>query len=212
MKNLEYPSYYTHPMILAYVVREDIAKKIPQNISTTEKQKYFAMWWLEHGGIEYPNSFELTSDLISIANEVVKTAYGYSINRFMYYVLQTREDLKRLYSIDTLLETQKFIAWYYIHGLKEYQLTGLLTDEEKSRLTNPYRESEKLDTSYFKITQLMYLVWLHREDLQNITSLQTPDEKNWFVKWFYIHGCKELGLSHCLSTEKISKLNQYVQV
>jgi len=208
----DYPLCFTPSMKLCFILREDFYPTHLKNKSILAKQKYFAMWWVAHAANEYPQHFVLTEDLKAFASEVINIRFKYPINRFMDFILQSRQDLRDLYSTENEKETEKFIAWYYIYGLKEYNLISLLSEQEINRLAAPYSDNNQdiEENSGFYISHLMHLIWSQREDLKSITSLQTQEEINWFIKWFYIQGCKELDLFRYIDKQTLKKLTQAV--
>jgi len=206
----DYPNFFTQAMKLCFIVREDIYPDTIELQPLPKKQIYFAMWWIAHAPIEYPQHFKLTKQLKEQANRKARIEYNYIITNFMDYILKSRKDLRELYSTNTKQETDKFLAWYYIYGLKEYKATDLLTENQKKQLAKPSAEVDSKE-NIFSVTNLMYIVWSQREDLKKITSLNTRDEINWYIKWFYIQGCKELDLFYCLNPEFIKNLNKPVK-
>jgi glycosyltransferase involved in cell wall biosynthesis len=112
-------------------------------------------------------------------------------------ILNLRPDLREKLGFARAENEDAFLAWLVTNGVKEYKS---LHDDPwfLSSLQAPVNRRDH------GLTQLQYLVWLARPDVQSIFSL--PDQKVAFFQWFYTHGLEEHGYWPLLSKQE----KQYV--
>lgn len=168
----------------------------------------FDFWLFLHGSKEYEALNEF-NNIVSNAALTESAAEAFDklsprLTRFMSAIWKMRPDLKEAFDLRIEHDQQNFVWWYFLNGVTELGLVGLLTIEQYSELLEPDRRYES--TSFTPLTRLMVEVWNRRPDLQLKYNLADALEQESFIRWYFIYGIVEFNLVQYVSEQQAQNL------
>ena len=108
-------------------------------------------------------------------------------------ILNLRSDLREKLGFGRAENADAYLTWLVTSGVHEYK--SLYDDPGfLSFLQTPMNRRDLL------LTQLQYLIWTARPDIQSLYSL--PDQQIEFLQWFYTQGLEEHGYWPLLSEQE----------
>ncbi|WP_052445037.1 glycosyltransferase family 4 protein [Chromohalobacter japonicus] len=109
----------------------------------------------------------------------------------------TRPDLQDLFDGDYA----RFEWWLVVAGGNEYQaLRELPPAIDEARLTRPAPGALETVTPTF--TQFMCDIWSSRPDLQQVFDLETGEDQQKLVNWYFLNGLRELKLTRFITQQQ----------
>ena len=165
-------------MILIWQLRpNDLQQNFP--LDTYESRYDFLSWCITHGRSEY----QAIRDAKNLWNTLQSPGFSrdqYSsddaalgISRLMLCIHRSRPDLEA--DLNTEAGRNRFILWYFQHGIIELKLTDLPIPDWQREYING-------SSSYQKLTRLQTLVYTSRPDLQ--VAFPLPDRTDELLQWF----------------------------
>ncbi len=192
------PSFFTPQIHFAWLLRNDVRKKLlVENPTREEARKEFLVWWLLFGRKEYPNFAGYTAEQAAIANEVVGLGGDIKITRIMHHLICAREDVWKSCASGEELDWANLIGWYFAFGVPEYDLFPFVDAESLDYLLAAAPGIVQ-DTS-LPISRLMFWLWRSRPDVRAAFSLGDTESRERFLAWYYTLGIKENNLFGYLS-------------
>lgn len=202
----------------AWLIRQDVRNG--RDVDDIEAQKDFVAWWILHGEKEYPNVEPIDDSTKSVLFEPLD-AYPkqghFGVSRLLHHIYIARDDIRKLYDIDTVEGVVSFNQWFYIYGLEECGLGKRISSKVIEELNQPivdFWQPKAVDSKLPKISPLMFFLWSVREDIQDVFDIDTIDGRERFLGWFFLQGVTELKLGSLLSNywldwvqEKVSLKN-----
>ena len=177
---IKIPQFLT-PMLIS---RDDFPATMPY--SSAGALIDAANWWERAGYQEYSNLCWNTEAVWSYFSEVDKTSNEHSLlPRFARVLLNHRADLETAFKIDNLADQFVFFQWWNNHGRNEYpRLSWNMWD---SLLTTGKTDCPEKPA----LPRFLATIWLERQDLQSMFSLDTFEGTAGLVKWWHTHGKNE---------------------
>lgn len=199
------------PVALYYVwlLRSDV--RGDSSVENLEGQKDFLVWWVLGGCKDYRITVTLEETHKSVlfeplacqSSSSVKHSDSESANHFWSCrlsnrILDIRPDVSNEFNVSGDKTSLSALAWFYIHGLNEYNLFQLVDKSTLQRLD----DSPVFFAGYMKnpseeqpeMTWLMYFLWLVRTDLHAVFDIHNPTSRLQFVYWFLLVGIHESNL------------------
>jgi glycosyltransferase involved in cell wall biosynthesis len=115
-----------------------------------------------------------------------------ALTLFLHSLWQSRPDLQQVFPIETREGQQGFLWWYIFHGIAEYGIGHLVTQEQRDFLSRP--DPAVAQEANAPITHLMMALWRRHPDLQKAFPLDSPDARAAFPRWYALHGREVSGL------------------
>lgn len=185
------------PIRLAWLLRADVRAGRP----LTAIPEDFRLWWATNGRREYPAFARASSvsEMELFAPMPDWPSFGrFGMTRFLRYMLDTREDLQRVFDVSTGHGLWEAIAWQFVHGIREYALSGQLDaatlaalSETPALLSTPVDDVEAGRT---EITWLMFFVWRCDAGLQRLFDLRSGRGRQGYALWFWTEAIPNLRL------------------
>lgn len=131
---------------------------------------------------------------------------AFSLSGVLRFIWLTREDVRAGRAVDDSDAQKDFVVWWVLHGQKESVKQVPLSNELKVvlfELLPDYPQHGR-----FGVSRLLLHVHKLRGDIQELYDLQTIEGVISFSQWFYLYGLKEHTLTHLLTPDIISALNE----
>jgi glycosyltransferase involved in cell wall biosynthesis len=108
-------------------------------------------------------------------------------------ILDLRPDLREKLGFGRGENADAYLAWLVTNGVNEYKSLY----DDAGFLSSLHASMNRRD---LLLTQLQYLIWTARPDVQSAFSL--PGQQIEFLQWFYTHGLEEHGYWPLLSEQE----------
>ena len=183
---------------LGWLLRPDLRNGAPAEGPIPDE---FLTWWAAHSAEAYPNAPRVNP---SAYKSLFKPLPQYprigpfGIYEMLSSQLANRLDLQQYLDLSTRQGCIKAIAWFFTHGLNEFNLLDQLDPVMLAQLDQVPEELllEGGDDPLFQPpTWLMYLIWLNSEDLQLRYDLSTRQGQAGLVYWFLFTAAYNLKLA-----------------
>ena len=189
---------------LGWLMRSDVRNNAA--LDDPEARKMFLCWWVLFGAKEYHRPLTFEEKYKSTLFETLPgnaNTFPYTVCRLASKLASIRSDVPLPANLNKPHELLKWNSWFFVYGLKEHGLLGLL-DKKTIELLNAHA------TSYFEASHIsvdshtclpwiMIFAWQMREDLQQAFDLNNPEGQARLILWFWTGGCVELGLTTIIS-------------
>lgn len=160
----------TRFMQLVWSMRDDLQSQF--DLTTREGQTEYSWWFFLPGAAEYKLARYFTETQRAYLNQPV-TPEGVDdagdlvpFTRLMLEIWRRRPDLQQVFNLSTAPGRSGFKTWYYLHGLGEMKLLGLLDSAQLALL----RGSE---TGSDGVPRILMMMWGRDAGLQQ--AFPTPD-------------------------------------
>ncbi|MBL4721636.1 MAG: hypothetical protein JKY20_10955, partial [Alphaproteobacteria bacterium] len=168
----------TNFMKQVWLTRLDLKKEF--DLRTATGQLNFTWWYFVNGASESNLAQTFTIEQRRFLNEPDEQFQGSEplpVTRIMAAIWRRRPDLQQTYEIDTSAGCDGFVRWYYTHGLTEYNLSAILTDEQIRQLRAP-------SPSWSEVPYILSLIWEVDIDVRNLYGDRLDD----FLLWSRAEG------------------------
>lgn len=190
------------PMRIAWLLRADLRKGAPAGGPVS---RWFKMWWLINGPREYPawtNHKALgDADLFSPLSGW-PSSNGFGMSQALHFLLEVREDLARIFDVQTDSGLCDANAWLFAHGVREHSLYSALDEKTLAALdaTHPFAAGDTNQSQDApNVTWLMYFVWKSSSGIQKQFNLQNELGRRDYLAWFLSVGVPDLKLGQLLA-------------
>ena len=190
------------PMRIAWLLRADLRQGAPADAPMSD---WFKMWWLIHGPREYPawaNEATLRNAGLFRPQTEHPSFNGFGMTPALRFLLDTRKDLTSAFNIDTDDGLLRAIAWLFVHGIREHQLS-LAIDEQTlddlDAIPIQFANVKEDNDNSTEINWLMFFVWIAISDLQRKYNLNHENGRREYLHWFLFYGVSQLQLKPLLA-------------
>lgn len=190
------------PMRIAWLLRADLRRGCSAGTPISD---WFKMWWLIHGSREYPEWTDYSTLRESGLFRPYSHCHGYKgfgMTPALRFLLDTRDDLTSKFDVETDEGLCDAIAWFFVHGLREYRLVPALdrtTLEALDASPSFLVQNETANSELPSLTWLMFFVWKNSSDLQNKFDLCRKMDRDQYLIWFLFNGVPQLNLAALLT-------------
>lgn len=162
----------TRLMRSVYRARKDV--QTAHNVATEEGYAGFFRWFYLYGVAEF-GLYSLLArrelEFLRSPLEGVQQENELALTRLMYMVWQVRDDLRNAFALDTPESRERYAAWFYTFGIKEFKLQPYLHPADVAVLHAA--EPRFATLSEAPVSRLMWLCRLVDPALWEKTDLQT---------------------------------------
>ncbi len=169
-------------------LRDDLRQGRP---ASAPPDAAFDNWWLVRGRADYP-AWSVLSDqqcawLAERTGTLTLGSLKLAMPRALGLVLQSRADVRQHHSVEGQIDALGAAAWFFMRGLREHQMTGIIDSGLLQTLDQPlpYDLVPQL-ADMPSPTVLMRLVWqLLDDEMRTRLPLQTAEGRRDFLAWFF---------------------------
>jgi glycosyltransferase involved in cell wall biosynthesis len=190
------------------MLRKDIRKE--GSVSQPPSPE-FEQWWALCGRREYPAWGELSESDRTFLGELVLPCRleGITINlpRAVALLENYRPDVTRQYAAKGQKDPIAFAGWFFMLGIKEHALEGIVNQALILTLDRPVLEishdvqASNLADPVPSVTVLMRLVWqLLDAEKKQALSLSIPESRGRFLIWFFCEVILRYSLAMLVSS------------
>ena len=117
------------------------------------------------------------------------------------FIVEERTELHKAFAIQTEVGQVDLVAWFYVHGIREFDLFSIVDEWVVHALDENSDRVPRFDGNNpcADITWLMYFVWHCNEDLRAGFDLMEPLGQRRFISWFFVEGVAKFGLAPLLA-------------
>ena len=191
-----------------WMLRKDIRKE--GSVSQPPSPE-FEQWWALCGRREYPAWGELSESDRTFLGELVLPCRleGITINlpRAVALLENYRPDVTRQYAAKGQKDPIAFAGWFFMLGIKEHALEGIVNQALILTLDRPVLEishdvqASNLADPVPSVTVLMRLVWqLLDAEKKQALSLSIPESRGRFLIWFFCEVILRYSLAMLVSS------------
>ncbi|MES2901357.1 MAG: glycosyltransferase [Pseudomonadota bacterium] len=120
----------------------------------------------------------------------------------LLHIVSNRVDLAEVFDVGTESGLWHAIAWFYVHGLREYGLAEFVDLRILSALDAPppfFEDPLNDEASHPPLTWLMFFVWRCSSELQRLFDLTSRTGRNEYTEWFLFEGVHNCDLAILVS-------------
>lgn len=109
------PDFMPPALWFTYLLRSDV--RLGRSVGDAEAMRDFCCWWLMAGHVEYPGVWGVTSRIVSVAMETIKTDSG-PMPRLLWFLWKIRPDLQQAFTLWGSENVFEYFCWYRLvaHG------------------------------------------------------------------------------------------------
>lgn len=197
------PSFFTDALHFAWLLRGDVREWLLQRRQNeAEAQRDFIAWWLVYGRREFSPCHPLGTEQAEVARQVVMNHGGFPVTRLLRFLFETRRDVRQ--DRNDPDAWTRFIRWYFLFGVPEYDLFPVLSDAELDYVRAP--APELVQDASLPLTRLMHWLWLCRSDVSETFTLNSQEGRERFLAWFHVFGLREQQLFEYLDVRQALRL------
>ncbi|MGZ3183724.1 MAG: glycosyltransferase [Telluria sp.] len=181
------------PVHLAWLLRADLRGGHPAGAPATRD---FHAWWNLSGRADYPVWAEACPPGGAAWLEPLEDwprFRRFGMYPALLHILERRADIRSLLDDASPRGIWHTLAWFFVHGIREYRLLPCVCAELLSELDSvpPFFAAEPAAS---RPTWLMFFAWRASAELQAHFDLRRLSQRHHFIEWFNCKGIAALQL------------------